>query len=239
MTALEFVQLAYQEATGQVFSGVWGDVNASRMLSYGNMHINTWSLEPDVDWESLYNPGLACGTVPAGTPSQPQTITLPTTILKVSNHAHDFVYVLDSSGNIISQWTSVPAWQLKYFNGAPGYVAVLGNSTAGFRLYFSQPFSTTSPEYGNTIYVPSFTIPTPMALSTDPVPVDDPNWLVFMAAQEWAQPDVTLVQNVPSLISKATDRMNAMMMMNQRIRSVSQESVSEGAARGDTWGWME
>lgn len=233
MIASDFVSAAYLEATGEVFTGVFGDSDASRMLSYGNLHINTWALESDVDWESMYNLGLSAGTI--GVLGSYAPFTLPTGILKVSNKANDYLWVADASGNIISRWITVPAYQLKEFTGVNGYCAIQGNSELGFKVVFSVPFTTSSPEYGKTLYVPVYVTPPILVGASDVVPVDDPNWLVFMSAQEWAQPDVTLVQNVPSLVAKATDRMNAMMAENKRIRMLSQQTHATGAARGITW----
>lgn len=131
----------------------------------------------------------------------------------------------------------VPGPQLRYYLNLKGYVA----NIAG-QLVFSRPFNSADQEYGGTIYVPCYQTITPFVISpvaiTGTIKVDDPVWLIYYAAAEWAQTDVTLIQNVPSLISKATESMKGMKSDNKRTKTISQQTALEGAATGDTFGYI-
>jgi hypothetical protein len=142
----------------------------------------------------------------------------------------------------VYKYKTVPGPQLKYYTGTQNVCAIIGG-----QVVFPQPFtnatSTTSlsPQIGGTLYVPGFLFITPFAIAQSTVTgllsVDDPEWVLYYAAQEWAQVDVTLVQNVPSLIAKATDLMTAMKLDNQRIKTLSQQNSLDGAGAGDTFGF--
>lgn len=224
------IPLAYQIATGNPYTGAPGDTNWLRMLNYFNLVQNVWANEPGGDWESLYSPGVEVGQITAD-----QGFDLPTGILKPSNKAHDYVYITATDGNI-TKYKTVPGPQLKYYDQSQQVCAISGG-----QILFPRAWTATDPEYGGTLFVPAFLSISPFR--TSPVAmrgaltVDDPNWVIYYAAQEWAQPDVTLVQNVPSLIAKATDSMTAMKLNNQRIKTVSQQTPLGGAGNGDTFGF--
>lgn len=138
--------------------------------------------------------------------------------------------------NQIYKYKTVPGPQLKYYIGQNNVCAISGGN-----ILFPQAFKTTDPQYGGTLYVPGFLFITPFAIQQSTVSgllsVDDPEWVLYYAAQEWAQVDVTLVQNVPSLIAKATDLMTAMKLDNQRIKTLSQQNSLSGSGVGDTFGF--
>ena len=228
------IPIAYLLAAGSPYTGEPGDTNWTTMLAYFNLCQMVWALEPGGDWDSLYNPQVSAGNITAT-----NTFNLPDGILKPSNKAHDYVFVICSDGTI-SKFKTVPGPQLKYYSQRKGFVAIVGGSNAGqgpgYQLMFSRAFATTDQEYGGQLYMPAYMTPPTLKGVKGLVSVDDPSWLMYYAAQEWAQVDVTLVQNVPSLIAKATDRMNAMMLNNQRMVTVSQQTAPEGAAQGDTMG---
>lgn len=276
------IPLAYQLATGTAYTGNPGDANWLKMLNYFNVVQNVWLREAGGNWESTYSPGVSAGTITATS-----TFAKPSGIYKLSNKAHDHVYVVEapsgvawvsgsnyvagaqvvyegymyqaisnltndtvvpasapSSWNLIqpqiSKFTTVPGPQLKYYSGRRGFVA-----DSGGQLVFSRSFLSTDLEYNGTLYVPAYKSITPFSTTpgsisvTGALSVDDPNWVLYYAAQEWAQVDVTLVQNVPSLVQKANDLMIAMLLDNQRTRTLSPETGLEGAAYGDTFGWGE
>lgn len=136
--------------------------------------------------------------------------------------------------NQIYKYKTVPGPQLKYYVGQTNICAISGG-----KILFPQAFTSASPQYGGTLYVPAFMAVPLFAIQASTVTglltVDDPNWALYYAAQEWAQVDVTLVQNVPSLIAKATDLMTAMKLDNQRIKTLSQQTPLQGAGSGDTF----
>lgn len=276
------IPLAYLYATGTVYKGSPGDANWVKMLSYFIGNILVWAREPGGNWESLYNPGVSVGTVTAT-----DTFSLPFGILKPSNKAHDYIYVVENSTitnphvsawvsgtsynagtqvtystNIyqaldnltndtvpppsdplnwalippqISKFRTVPGPQLKYYSGKKGVASISGGS-----IRFSRGFISSDLEYGGTIYLPAFLLPATFKLSPastrGAIPVDDPMWLLYYSAQEWAQTDTTLIQNVPSLVAKATESMTGMMLDNQRMKTLSPQTPPEGAAYGDTFG---
>lgn len=219
------IPTTFTTATGRAWTGSVGDSNWSRLLIYIQMNLSGWAHEDGGRWESRYNPGVSSGTITAT-----DTFNLPSGLMNVSNKAHDHIYILCTDGSI-SNYTTVPGYQLRNYRTGRRVVSVSGT----FSITFSQPFASSDKEIGGTLFVPAYMEPNVPTAPTDVPQIDDIYWLVFMAAQEWAQPDVTLVQNVPSLISKANNLMTNMKLANQRMRTQSQQSGAQGAGRGETW----
>lgn len=228
------IPIAYLLAAGSRYTGTPGDTNWLTMLAYFNLSQMVWANEPGGDWNSLYNPQVAVGVVTAT-----NTFAMPDGVLRPSNKAHDYIFVICTDGTI-KKFKTVPGPQLKYYSQRKGFVAVIGGSQAGqgpgWQLVFSQAFATTDQEYGGQLYLPAYMSPPTLKGIKGLVSVDNPAWLMYYSAQEWAQVDVTLVQNVPSLIAKATDQMNSMKLNNQATVTISQQTAPEGAAQGDTMG---
>ena len=63
MTTDEFVSLTILKATGELSQAVYGDDDYSKVLQLANNKLDAWAKEDE--WNSLYDPGVDCGTVTA------------------------------------------------------------------------------------------------------------------------------------------------------------------------------
>jgi len=200
LTANELVQKVILRATGDTYTGTFGDDDSDKVLAYSDQKIDSWAKE--ADWNSLYDPGVNCGTITAT-----DTFDLDDTIRMVSNHADDYVQIERTDGNL-SNYQTVPAEDLKRYTTG-NYCARIGST-----LKFNNAFTTDSPDYGGTLKVPAFIYPDHLVNSTDTVPVDDPNWLVAAICADWVQNDITLAQNRNDFLAEANDLMMAMKKNN-------------------------
>lgn len=200
MTALELVQQVILRATGDLYTGSFGDDDSNKVIALANPKIDAWAKE--ADWNSLYDPGVELGTITAT-----DTFDLDDTIRAISDNPDDYVQIVKTDGNTVNYQT-VPAQDLKrYANG--NYCARIGTS-----LVFNKAFTADSPEFGGTLKVPAYLYPDHLVNSTDEVPVDDPNWLVAAVAADWVQLDNTLAQNRPDFLAEANDLLTGMKKAN-------------------------
>lgn len=219
MTTSELIATSYLLATGEVSTLSSSDSDWQKLLGYANLYIDNWANEPGVDWASLYDPAVAIGTV-----SATDSYDLDDSIRTISNQPDDYVQVTRLDG-WSSSYSTVPPKDLKRF--------VSGNYCAkvGTTLRFNKPFTADMHEFGGTITIPAYLYPDHLVRDNDSVPVDNPNWLVFMLAAKWVQNDVTLAQNYPQHLSEAADVMKAMKQNNNaQIDTVSLGPVGGGAS---------
>lgn len=73
---------------------------------------------------------------------------------------------------------------------------------------------------GGTLKAPGYYMPTALANSTDVIPVDDPNWLVYRVAAELARNDTSKEDQFPSLMGIANDYYQNM--------AISDDDLGEG-----------
>jgi len=172
------------------------------------MKIDAWAKEDT--WNSLYDPGVDCGTI-----SATDTFDLDDTIRVVSTEPGDYVQIVRTDGNTTSYQT-VPADELKRYTSG-NYCARVGST-----LVFNNAFKTTDAEYGGTLKVPAYVYADHLVNATDEVPVDDPNWLVAMTAADWTQTDLTLAQNRNDFLAEANDLMVSMKRHNSaQVNSIN------------------
>lgn len=201
MTTDELVSNVILTATGELSTAVFGDDDYKKVVQLANMRIDGWQKEDN--WTSLYDPGVDCGTI-----STTDTYDLDSSIRVISNDPADEVQILRTDGKTSSYKTVSPD-ELKYYpNG--NFCARIGDT-----LVFNNAFTTDSPEYGGALKVPAFLYADHLVKATDTVPVDDPNWLVYIVAADWAMVDNTLAQNVPQLVAQANDLMTGMQKNNE------------------------
>jgi hypothetical protein len=152
------------------------------MLAILNRKQREWWSDPNTDWPSLFQLETV-GTLVAGT----QIYACDDDFLRPS----DYVIVQDSNGNNKYITVVKPAQRTQYTLGC----------------YFSgtQPlqvtFITTIDENyaGLTLITPGYIKPDDMVNTTDIVPVDDPNWLVYSVAAELARNDYSKEEQFPNL----------------------------------------
>ena len=85
----------------------------------------------------------------------------------------------------------------------------------GSNLQFSQAFTTSSPEYGGQLKVPSYGYVAELTTDTDPIQVDNPLWLCYMVAAEYCRTDLTLNYRTDDLVARANQVMTDMKQAQQ------------------------
>lgn len=200
MTTDTLVANTILKATGELSTATFGDDDYSKVVQLANINIDAWAKE--TDWNSLYDPGVNCGTI-----SATDTFDLDDSIRVVSTEPGDYVQIVKTDGNVVN-FQTVPANELKRYNSG-NYCSKVGQT-----LRFNKAFTSDSPEYGGTLKVPALLYADHLAKANDTVPVDDPNWLVAMTAAGWTQTDLTLAQNRDDFIAEAADLMTGMKQAN-------------------------
>jgi len=218
----DFVAQSYLKATGKVSSLTSTDSDWVKLLALGNLYQQTWAKETGVDWRSLYDPAVNCGTV-----SATDTFDLDSSIYKVSQTEGDTVrviYASDTTKN--SDFSVVRADRLKYYTSG-NYCAQVGQT-----LKFNRTFKSTDPEFGGTIYVPGYTLPDSLVSSGDDIVVDVPEWLTTICAAEYARTNLVLQNQYPNILAEANELMKKMVENNNaQVETVPLYRV----ARGRTW----
>ncbi len=240
-TAIQKVNLL---ANGKGSSLAVDSTKYTKILQLLNMYKDVWAQEPGVQWKSL-----RALTALSATVSATDTFAMPTAYVnktgKLSTQEGDYVRIKYDSATKETDWTLVKAERL-YNNGpsvnnAGGYgVFTNGNcAVIGNNLVFDVPFTANSVEFGGNIYVPLYITPDDMVSSTiaptGTVPVDDPMWVIFMAAAEYVRNDVTKQNQYANLIAQAVNSMNAMKEWNESQVEDSYEIGQLGPAMGETW----
>ena len=93
---------------------------------------------------------------------------------------------------------------------------------------------------GGVLTVPGYYSPAPILLPTDVIPVDDPNWLVYITASELARNDPAKEDNFPTLAGMANDLFTKMSNANADVGFAQPNSIvnlmpSIGDQTGESW----
>lgn len=238
--------MAYNQTTSQVIAdtyllatgkGVAPDVGSdkyNKILAQMNFFTQEWAGESDTDWRSLRNM-FTLGSLVSAT----DTYALLATIGKVSQTETDYIRIYHTDGVNESDYTIVPIERL--YDGGPIVNAAgvtrrnaIGTcSIVGSNLVFSRAFKTTDAQFGGSIKVPGYSIPPALVNGTDPVIVDDPQWLSARCAAEYVRTDVTRVQLYPSLLDIATEKMDQMKVANES--QVEEALETSFSLLGESW----
>jgi hypothetical protein len=216
MIVSSFVPAVLLAATRKIYTFTTvSDSKAAIVIGIANQLIDDWQNEPDIDWNSLYLPDVACGTVTAT-----NTFTVAASIRKVSDQEGDVIRIIHTDGATFTDYSVIPNDRQKDFANLQrtfqnNYVIPVGRN-----LNFNRAFAATDPQYGGTIYVNGYGYagpnPAPAYLvnATDVIPIDIPNWLVYATAAQYDANDVTRQQLVPRLEQKANAIMETMKSNN-------------------------
>jgi len=223
LTLSDFIARAYIVATGEVSTLTTSDDDYEKLRQLANINIDDWSSEPGVSWRSLYsieNIGAVTAT---------DTFDFDTdTIREISNQEGDNVRLVHADGTNYTDYALVAPERLKDFSTGP-YCAVIGAT-----IVFNRAFVSTDPQFGGAINVPCFLFPDLLVNSTDTVPVDIAEWLVYATAAEFDRTDLTRQNLYPGLVAKANDLMIAMKQANSpQITPLHKDQVSY--PNGSTW----
>lgn len=203
MTLSDFIAQSYLRATGTVSTLTSSDSDWTKLLQLANIFQTQWAKEPGVDWVSLYSPAVSCGTITAT-----DTFNLDSSIYKISQGEDDAIRIDWTDGTHYTDYTLVSPERLKYYTTG-NYVAKIGST-----LKFNKTFAATDKEFGGTIHVPAYTLPSDLANSSDVVMVDIPDWLVTRCAAEYVRNDLVKQNQYPNLIAEANELMKKMIENN-------------------------
>lgn len=223
----------YLKATGKA-----SDPSASKrakIIGLLNFYQRAFSIEPEIDWASLYDPAFSIGTVTATDSFDLDT----SSIRKLSDREGDTVRIVWTNGVGYTDYTIVDADSLKDYSYGVNKESPLGFYCAqiGSQLVFNHSFISTDSQYGGEIFVPCYTFPDSITddnPTTDEVQVDSPNWLILRCAAEYVRTDITRQGQYSNLLTEANEAMERMRSDNEgQISPVNKPWVAPGGLNGD------
>lgn len=198
MNTSQLVAAVILKATGKVSALTPVDTKFIKAVAIANDLITQWENEKGVDWNSLYDPAFAIGTV-----SETDTFEFDNTeVRKISDASGDTLTIQHLDGST-TEYTFVRPEQLKIVDG--NVCAQIGAS-----IRFKKPFKTEDAQFGGTILIPVYTFAEKLKTNTQ-VPVDIPRWLVVMSAAEWVRNDITKQNQYGNLVNEANELMQRMI----------------------------
>lgn len=186
---------AHMLATGKRRELEPGSVKYEKLLAIANVSQNQWENEPGVVWNSRKRP-LQAGTISKGVSRYALPRSLKTLDFKES--------VIVSKGDSIKHFTLV----------APHLVNKGSNLVAldGGQLNFGN--NITDDIIGASITVPAVIKLDPLVKPTDEIKIDDPRWLIFMMAAEYARNNQTKQHQYSNIVAMAQNSMESMLSRN-------------------------
>ena len=210
MTITEAIADTYLKATGKTTALTTG-TKFNKIVGLLNFYQRRWAREPEIDWNSLYNPAFSLGTVTAT-----DTYDIDTSsIRKLSDRQGDTVRIVWSNGVGYTDYDVIPHDTLKDFSWGVNKESPKGYYCAqiGSQLIFNHEFTSDDAQYGGEIFVPCYTFPDAIvstSLSED-VQVDDPDWLVLRCAAEYVRTDLTRQGQYSNILQEANEAMQRMI----------------------------
>lgn len=221
MTRDQFIQQAYMAAVGKATPPAPGTNKHSVLLGMGNIFIEQWQNEPNVDWRSLWRKEQLA------TVSATDRFAIDTDeVRKLSTHEDDNVVVESPEGKR-AEFVIVRPEQLSHHVNA---VALIGEY-----LVFSQPFASDSEFIGGKITVPYYTYAEKLVNANDEVPVDQPIWLVYMTAGEFVRNNDYIKQNQYSNLINLANEVMKSMKQNNKASQVTTAKRAWMPLAGETW----
>jgi hypothetical protein len=203
MTTQELLDDAYIAYRGKVASRTpaFGSDKATVLLNIANRKIREWSSDPRNKWNSLFEI-RSVGTLVQAT----KTYSMPTDFYLSSDYA-----LIVKTDTTEVEYTIIKAQKRNVDNGQALYIHGLNPKT----ITFSQDLDTAID--GGELFVPGYYSPSPLVLATDNVPVDNPDWLVYIVAAELARNDPAKEDNFPTLQGMANEEYTKMSNANNDV----------------------
>lgn len=203
MTLQELINAVMLKATGKPTILASNNTKWEKIRGIANYYQNAWLHEPGQYWNSRYERARQIGSI-----SSNDEYELDDDILDISTAKGDNVYVLTNDNN------KVP-FQLVNYSDLKNYPT--GNYCAklGQSLVFNSRFADDDPCFGGKLYAPVYTSIEDLAIETDDISVDDPEWLVTMVAAEYIRNDIVKQNQYGNLIAEANNLMTAMIRNNR------------------------
>lgn len=202
MNTKQLVSAVMLKATGKVRNLPETDKKYQKILGIANLYIQQWESEPNVDWQSLYDPAYTIDTLST---DQAYTIDM-TKVAKVSDVLGDTIKVKKDGQE--REYTTVPPEQAGMYKGQ-NCCTIAGN-----KLVFIDPIRSDDHMIGGQITIPVYLHAPLLANQNSIVPVDNPMWLVTMCAAEYARNDILLQNQYGNLIEEANQLMQKMIENN-------------------------
>lgn len=215
MTTTEAIAAVYLLATGKTTTLSSGS-KYTRIFNLLDFYQRRWAREPEIDWNSLYDPAFSLGTVTATDSFDIDT----SSVRKLSDREGDSVRIVwtDGIGYTDYKITTIDDLKRRYYG--PGKTSYNGFYCArnGNQLVFNHTFTSADSQYGGDIQVPCYIFPDELTATSDDVQVDDPDWLVFRVAAEYVRNDITRRQRYPELLAEANECMARMKSDNDDVQ---------------------
>ena len=214
------IERAFLHAKGKATVPAAGTSKHNAMLGIADTVQKMWAGEPGVEWNSLY-----ALTELADAVSTSKTYALPDTVDTLSKRADDPVTITDTDGQV-TRYAVVDPSQLDRQREAKVCAKI------GRNIVFPQEFDADSNLIGGTITVPAILAVADITTTAQEVQVDDPLWMAYVMAAEFAQNDLVKVSNVPHL----QDVANLLMQkMKDNNGGTMDELVRDWAPAGLEW----
>ncbi len=235
MTIQECVLATYLRATRKATLATTSS-KYTQIVALLDYYQRRWAREPEVDWNSLYNPAFSLGNV-----SATDSFDLDTsTIRKLSDRLGDTVRIVWSDGIGYTDYDIVNHDKLKDYSFGVNKESPLGFycTQIGGQLVFNHTFTSDDSQFGGEIFVPCYVYPDPITddnVEVDEVQVDDPDWLVVISAAEFVRNDITRRQRYPELLADANEIMQRMKDDNEGQIEETERPWTPFTGSNNTW----
>lgn len=190
MTLNEAINYAFMEATGKVRDLTEGDPKYNKLRKIANLMCNQWENELGVEWQSRRE------IIKIGDVDLNETIyRLPKDALKLARK---------NSAKIIIEK-----------NGKRWFFEIKDPQFTGWQLDFDGLF--TEEMVGGEIKIPVIKRLPELLTGDQKIEIDNPHWLIFMMAAEFARNDLMKSGQYGNLIAYAQSLMEAMKMNNEEV----------------------
>lgn len=234
MSISDAIAETYLVATGKTTLAT-SSTKYTRIVKLLNLFQKRWAREPEVDWNSLYNPAFSLGTV-----TNTDNFDIDTSsVRKLSDRLGDSVRIVWSDGVGYTDYDIVDHDKLKDYSFGVNRESPLGRYCAqiGSSLVFNHTFTSDDAEFGGEIFVPCYAFPDEITASSldDDVQVDDPTWLTTRAAAEFVRNDITRRPRYPELRDEAAVIMVRMKDDNEGQVDEVDRPWTPGVNNGSPW----
>lgn len=208
------IQKAFLHSNRKATAPAVGTSKYDALLGIADSMQKMWASEPSVEWDSLYS----LETI--GTVSATDTFEFDEEISYISKSELDPILVGTTAYKLVK-----PNQLYRYQDS--NVCAQIGHS-----LKFAKAFTSDSPLIGQSIKVPAILAVEDITSENDEIQVDDPMWLAYMMAAEFARNDTVKQGQYDNLLALANQCMERMIAAN--TGSLSEIPMSFNAA-GESW----
>lgn len=222
MTRLECITNAYLLAAGKATlptGNKLAQLNALAIKFYRD-----WQVEPDTEWNSLYQ------VVSAGTVTATDTFDLDTEINFISKQEGNYVRIKTTDGQYISYQTVKPQ-QLYQYRTANAVAHIVTDGV--HQVKFSKPFVAGTQPIGGTIEVPAIIKLDDLTSDSSEVLIDQPEWLSERVAAQYAYSYKSTRDMYDDLLALANEHMISMKAANTSGTESYQTGIDYFALNGN------